>query len=157
MTNDRYKRMRARRNLSLPEAARQVIQATVRYGHSGTLLSELGCLDEPLLRECVEQAFPKIAESIKGLTTEPNSGMVLALHQDTFGGDRQLEELILFGMVVKYAGLFGVDVLIHGKNGETFSDTDQEALTRQNELTKKRIFPAVPIEIVNLTENGPTS
>jgi hypothetical protein len=44
---------------------------------------------------------------------------VVLIHQDAFAADYQEEEYSLLGKAVKYAGLFGKDILINGKNSET--------------------------------------
>jgi hypothetical protein len=49
---------------------------------------------------------------------------VLILHQDAFAADYQDEEYRLLGMAIKYAGRFGKEVHIIGKNRETLSKTN---------------------------------
>jgi hypothetical protein len=44
---------------------------------------------------------------------------VVVLHQDAFAADYQDEEYRLMGMAIKFAGIYGKDVSIHGKNRET--------------------------------------
>lgn len=43
----------------------------------------------------------------------------IVLHQDAFAADYQLEEFLLLGMAVKYAGIKGKTLTIVGKNRET--------------------------------------
>jgi hypothetical protein len=43
----------------------------------------------------------------------------IILHQDAFAADYQEEEYRLLGMAIKFAGIFGRDVLINGANRET--------------------------------------
>lgn len=45
---------------------------------------------------------------------------VILNHQDAFAADYQLGEFTLLGMAVKYAGVVGKTIEIHGRNGETF-------------------------------------
>ena len=49
---------------------------------------------------------------------ESDSDIVL-LHQDAFAADYQSVEYSLLGKAIKYAGLFGKEVRIIGKNKET--------------------------------------
>jgi len=43
----------------------------------------------------------------------------ILLHQDAFAADYQLDELVLLGKAIKYAGMHGVSLRFHGKNRET--------------------------------------
>ena len=47
----------------------------------------------------------------------------IILHQDAFAADYQEEEYRLLGMAVKFAGIYGREVLVSGTNRGTF---DQE-------------------------------
>ena len=40
----------------------------------------------------------------------------IILHQDAFAADYQEEEYRLLGMVIKFAGVYGRDVLVNGTN-----------------------------------------
>jgi hypothetical protein len=40
------------------------------------------------------------------------------MHQDAFAADYREEEYRLFGMAIKFAGICGKEIRIHGKNGE---------------------------------------
>jgi hypothetical protein len=44
---------------------------------------------------------------------------VVILHQDAFAADYQEEEYRLMGMAMKFAGICGKEIRIHGKNRET--------------------------------------
>lgn len=48
----------------------------------------------------------------------------IILHQDAFAADYQEEEYRLLGMAIKFAGVYGRDVLINGTNRGTF-DRDE--------------------------------
>ena len=40
----------------------------------------------------------------------------IILHQDAFAADYQVEEYRLLGMAIKFAGVYGRDVLVNGTN-----------------------------------------
>jgi hypothetical protein len=44
---------------------------------------------------------------------------VVVLHQDAFAADYQDDEYKLLGMAIKFAGLYGKEIRIVGKNRET--------------------------------------
>lgn len=44
---------------------------------------------------------------------------VVLFHQDAFAADFQEDEYRLIGMAIKFAGAFGKEVRIHGRNRET--------------------------------------
>jgi len=44
------------------------------------------------------------------------------IHQDSFAADYQDEEYALFGMAIKFAGLYGKEVRIIGTNRETLKE-----------------------------------
>jgi hypothetical protein len=44
---------------------------------------------------------------------------VVVLHQDAFAADYQEEEYRLMGMAIKFAGICGKEIRIHGRNRET--------------------------------------
>ena len=48
---------------------------------------------------------------------------VVVLHQDAFAADYQDEEYRLMGMAIKFAGIYGKDISIHGRNRETVNQT----------------------------------
>lgn len=45
----------------------------------------------------------------------------VVLHQDSFAADYQTDEFALLGQAIKYAGLFGREVRVIGKNRETLT------------------------------------
>ena len=45
--------------------------------------------------------------------------MPLIIHQDAFAADYQDAEYVLLGKAIKYAGIFGKEVHIIGRNRET--------------------------------------
>ena len=44
----------------------------------------------------------------------------ILIHQDGFAADYQIEEYLLLGKAIKYAGLHNINITIIGKNRETF-------------------------------------
>jgi len=48
----------------------------------------------------------------------------IVLHQDAFAADYQEEEYRLLGMAIKFAGVYGRDVLVSGTNRGTFVQDD---------------------------------
>ena len=65
----------------------------------------------------VEAIIPDFSNMIKQADAE-NIREIL-IHQDAFAADNQLDELILLGKAIKYAGMFNITIMIHGKNRET--------------------------------------
>lgn len=49
---------------------------------------------------------------------------VVVLHQDAFAADYQEEEYRLMGMAIKFAGVYGKEVSIHGRNRATVDKED---------------------------------
>ena len=66
---------------------------------------------EKVLRMTMERMLPAFVKSC----TE--TGDPLLIHQDAFGAD--YDEYELLGMTVKFAGLYGKELHIIGKNRET--------------------------------------
>ena len=62
----------------------------------------------------VHEKLPVFATDI-----EYGDSDVIVMHQDAFAADYQDDELYLLGATIKYAGLFGKEVRIIGKNRET--------------------------------------
>lgn len=69
---------------------------------------------EAKLRETVERELPEFAKMIKEAKVD-----YVILHQDAFASGYDVKEYILFGMVLKYAGLHKQQVRIIGTPGET--------------------------------------
>jgi len=63
----------------------------------------------------IKEELPEFMEAV----ADDFEGNIIILHQDAFGADYQEEEYRLFGMAIKYAGLFGKEVRVIGKNSET--------------------------------------
>ena len=61
----------------------------------------------------IEELLPDFAKSCRD-----NPGVVV-LHQDAFAADYQDDEYKLLGMAIKFAGLYGKEIRIVGKNRET--------------------------------------
>ena len=68
-----------------------------------------------MLTETVEWALPGFVKD-----RNAKSGDMVVLHQDAFAADLDIDEYILLGMAIKYAGLYGVEVLVTGTNRETY-------------------------------------
>lgn len=66
------------------------------------------------LRVEVEKQLPDFVKMLRG-----SGAPVVILHQDAFAADYQDAEFRLLGMAIKYAGIFGKTVQIHGRNRET--------------------------------------
>ena len=47
----------------------------------------------------------------------------VVLHQDAFAADYQKNEYALLGMAIKYAGLYGKEVRVIGKNRSSVEET----------------------------------
>jgi len=68
---------------------------------------------ETILRMVIERMLPDFVKACRDDVT------ALILHQDGFAAD--YDEYELLGMAIKYAGLFGKEVHIIGKNRETLN------------------------------------
>jgi hypothetical protein len=69
---------------------------------------------EANLIAAIEGRLPDFAKACRA----PDAPMVI-LHQDAFAADYQEEEYRRLGMAIKFAGIYGKEVRIHGKNRET--------------------------------------
>jgi hypothetical protein len=69
---------------------------------------------ETALVAAIEEMLPDFAKACRA--PQPQ---VVIMHQDAFAADYQEEEYRLIGMAIKFAGLCGKDVTIHGTNRET--------------------------------------
>jgi hypothetical protein len=65
------------------------------------------------LMNAMENLVPEFVKSCR------ESSEVVVLHQDGFAVHYQDGEYKLLGMAIKFAGLYGREVRIIGKNGET--------------------------------------
>lgn len=74
--------------------------------------------DEQIKLE-IESIIPDFAEMIKKAETENIQDILI--HQDAFAADNELDELILLGKAIKYAGMSNINITIHGKNRETLT------------------------------------
>jgi len=66
---------------------------------------------EKMLRMAMERALPEFVKACQEI------GDPLLVHQDAFGAD--YDEYELLGMAIKFAGLYGKELHIIGKNRET--------------------------------------
>ena len=65
------------------------------------------------LTTAIEQLLPDFAKPCR------ETPGVVVLHQDAFAADYQDDEYKLLGMAIKFAGLYGKEIRIVGKNRET--------------------------------------
>src|SRR5262245_47872338 len=75
------------------------------------------------LKATVEFYIPEFTEGVKRAAETKKQGEkppIMLLHQDAFAAGYHTDEYTLLGMAVKYAGISGVGVTIHGTNHETF-------------------------------------
>jgi hypothetical protein len=70
---------------------------------------------ERALTAGIESLLPDFARSCRG------SEDVVILHQDSFAADYQDEEYALFGKAMKFAGIYGKEIRVIGKNRETLT------------------------------------
>ena len=66
------------------------------------------------LIETIERELPDFAHAVNNETND-----VVVLNQDSFAADYQEEEYTLLGKAIKYAGIYGKEVRIHGVNRKT--------------------------------------
>jgi len=60
----------------------------------------------------VEKALPEVAKLCK----ETEIDTLWLFHQDAFAADYQEEEFLLLGKAIKYAGIYGKEIRIIGRN-----------------------------------------
>jgi hypothetical protein len=70
---------------------------------------------EASLITAIENTLPAFAKSCR------EKADVVILHQDAFATDYQEREYMILGMAIKFAGLYGRQVQIIGKNRETLA------------------------------------
>jgi len=63
----------------------------------------------------IESLLPDFARSCRD-----SAGLVI-IHQDSFAADYQDYEYALFGKAIKFAGIYGKEIRIIGKNRETLA------------------------------------
>jgi hypothetical protein len=68
---------------------------------------------EAALTAEIEHLLPDFVNSCR------DKAAVVIIHQDGFAADYQDDEYMLLGKVIKFAGLYGKEVRIVGKNRET--------------------------------------
>ena len=66
---------------------------------------------ETVLRLAIEEILPEFVKACR------DDAEALIVHQDGFAAD--YDEYALLGMAIKYAGLYGKEIRIIGKNRET--------------------------------------
>ena len=64
----------------------------------------------------IEEKLPEFARACH----EPDIPTII-LHQDAFAADYQEEEYLLLSMAIKFAGVYGREVLVSGANRGSFS------------------------------------
>ena len=72
----------------------------------------------------VEKHLPDFSRAVR--EAEKN-GVRLIMHQDAFAAGYDEDELVLLGMFIKYAGLRGVSLSVHGRNGETHTNDREDS------------------------------
>lgn len=70
---------------------------------------------EAYLMAAIEAKLPEFARACR-----EDDIPTIILHQDAFAADYQEEEYRLLGMAIKFAGVYGRDVLVSGTNRGTF-------------------------------------
>ena len=63
----------------------------------------------------IERLLPDFARSCR------DSADVVIIHQDSFAADYQDEEYALFGKAMEFAGIYGKEIRVIGKNRETLT------------------------------------
>ena len=63
----------------------------------------------------IENLLPDFARTCRG-----SEDMVI-IHQDSFAADYQDEEYTLFGKAMKFAGIYGKEIRVIGRNRETLT------------------------------------
>jgi hypothetical protein len=76
---------------------------------------------EANLIAAIEKMLPDFARACRARDTP-----VLILHQDAFAADYQEEEYRILGMAIKFAGICGKEIRVHGRNRAT---VDQSTTT----------------------------
>ena len=77
---------------------------------------------ETALAAEIESLLPDFANSCR------DKAAVVIIHQDGFAADYQDDEYALLGKAIKFAGLYGKEVHIIGKNRETLKGVSQSEL-----------------------------
>lgn len=73
--------------------------------------------EEEILIDYIESRLPEFANAVR------SDAGVINMHQDAFAADYQEEEYALLGKAIKYAGIFGKQIIIIGKNTRSYSRT----------------------------------
>jgi hypothetical protein len=73
-----------------------------------------------MLRATITKYLPDFARGVAEIAAKGDKDSTMLLHQDAFAAGYDDDEYTLLGMAVKFAGLHGVSVTVHGKNHETF-------------------------------------
>jgi hypothetical protein len=78
---------------------------------------------DPIERGTRLQQEVESNESLGDFVAQVRNGQaeVIVLHQDSFAADYQETEFILLGKAIKYAGIFGRELRIIGRNRETLT------------------------------------
>ena len=73
-----------------------------------------------VLRATVTKYLPNFVRGVAEIAAKREKDSTMLLHQDAFAAGYHDDEYTLLGMAVKFAGLHGVAVTVHGTNHETF-------------------------------------
>lgn len=63
------------------------------------------------IRKTVEKYLPQLVEGVK-MAAKKEDISKLMMHQDAFASEYQDDEVLLLGMAIKYAGMYGVSLII---------------------------------------------
>jgi hypothetical protein len=74
---------------------------------------------ESELSHSIEKLLPEFKKLID-IAINSNVEKVL-IHQDAFAVNYNLDEFVLLGKAIKYAGIHGITIMFHGKNRETLT------------------------------------
>lgn len=65
----------------------------------------------------IKEKLPSFYEMVEEVRKDKLNKIYL--HQDAFAADYQEEEYSLLGMAIKYAGMYGIQIIIDGSNRDT--------------------------------------
>ena len=77
---------------------------------------------EATLTAKIDRLLPDFVKSCR------DKAHVVIIHQDSFAADYQDDEYALLGMAIKFAGLYGKEIRVVGKNRETLQGSGKPEL-----------------------------
>lgn len=81
--------------------------------------------DKENIIKLVEGQLPDFVKMVKTYASKKGDKPIIFLHQDAFAADYNIEELVLLGSAVKYAGISGLNILFAGVSNETLLQPNQ--------------------------------